>query len=130
MTFRDDLQVRLQTAFGDGYTVYEVGADVVKTPAVIINPSNPYIVPTSMGLDARISTFLDIWLVTNRSSPSDALNHLEEMRRTASQAIKSDIPQGRWTSLGSLGQTSVGGVEYATGVMPCVFVSDDNQQGV
>ena len=125
MTLRSDIQTRLQDAFGDGTAVYEVGDDVIKTPCVIINPSNPYIVPTSMGQNARVSTFLDIWLVTNRTSPKDALNHLEIMRRTASQAIKTGEPQGRWTQFGQLGQTSVGGVEYATGVMPCVFVSAD-----
>lgn len=130
VTQRKDLQAHLQTVFGDGYTVYEAGANIVKTPAIVINPANPYIVPTTMGEDARVQTFLNLWLVTNKTSPKDALRHLEEMRKTAAGGVKSHNPRGRWMNFGQLGTTTVGDTEYATGVLECLFVSDDNQTGV
>jgi ubiquitin C-terminal hydrolase len=120
----------LQAAFGDRYTVYESGVDVLKTPAVVINPQNPYMIPTTMGVDAKLQVFIDLWLVTNRTSPKDALRHLEEMRKTASDAIKTHDPRGRWSQFGQLGSTNVGGTPYATGVLQCVFVTNDNQTGV
>lgn len=125
MSLRGELKEHLETVFGDGYAVYESGVDILKTPCVIINPSSPYQVPTTMGVDARIQTFLDIWIVTNRTSPKDALNHLEEMRRLASVGVKSFMPRGAWSQFGRLGSTLVGGVEYATGVMETVFIGED-----
>jgi len=131
MSLRSDLKDHLQTAFGDGYAVYEAGEDLVKTPCVIINPSTgTYLVPTTMGEDARIQTFLNIWVCTNRTSPGDALNHLEAMRKTASQAVKTFTPRGRWTTFGSLGTTSIGGQDSATGVLETLFVSEDTETGV
>ena len=131
MTFRSDLQAHIQDAFGDGYTVYEVGQDLIKTPCIVINPSRSnYIVPVTMGVDAAVQIFISLWLVTNRSSVPDAVNHLERMRKTASEAVKSSIPRGRWTTFGNLGSTMICGVPISTGVMECVFVSDDNQEGV
>ena len=98
---------------------------MVKTPAIIVNPASPYQVPTTMGLDQKIQTFLEIWLVTNRHDPTLALDHLEEMRKTASAAIMGMAPAGRWASFGRLGSTQVSGEQYATGVLETVFVSSD-----
>lgn len=125
MGLRAELKTHLESIFGDGYAVYDSGVDVLKTPCVVINPSSPYQVPTTMGADARIQSFLDIWLVTNRTSPKDALNHLEEMRKLASLGVKSFLPRGAWSQFGQLGSTTVSGVDYATGVMQTVFIGED-----
>lgn len=130
MSFRSDLKDHIQAALGDGYVVYDAGEDVIKTPCVVLNPATPYVVPTSMALDATVQHFVDLWLVTNRIDVGAALDHLDKMRRTVGQAVKTNAPAGRWSSFGQLGSTDVGGTMYATGVMQTVFVLSDEQEGV
>ncbi len=126
MNVREALAAKLQTAFGDGFAVYPSGVDIIKTPAVVVNPGDPYQVPTTMGVDQSIQTFLGVWLITNRISPTDALTHLEEMRQIGTKAIMENAPAGRWTSFGRLGSTTVSGEQYATGIIEAVFVSTDD----
>ena len=125
MTLRSDLAQHIRDTVGDGIAVYDSGVDVLKTPAVVINPADPYQVPTTMGADARIQTFLNLYVVSNRTSPPDALNQLEDLRKQVATAVKTFNPRGRWVSFGSMGTTNVGGQPFATGVLQCIFVSED-----
>lgn len=125
MSIRDGLVTRVQDQLGDGYAVYGTGVPIVKTPCVVVNPSNPYQVPTTMGADARTTYAIEFWVVTNRTSPGDAMDHLEEMAASVKAAIKTGNPAGRWTSFGRFGSTTVGDKEYATAVVESLFVASD-----
>lgn len=122
MGLRAELAAHLATALGDGIAVYPAGVDLVATPCVVINPADPYMTPTTMGLDARNQVAIDLHLVTNRASPSDALDNLEDLRKEVTDAIKTFIPAGRWTAMGRWSQVDIGGTEYASAVVECLFV--------
>lgn len=123
---REAIAERIRVAFGDGYTVYEAGDDLVKTPCIVINPGNPYLAPTTMGQDAAVQMALNFYLVVNRMSPKDSLKLLEDMRLTCTQAIKSGAPAGRWASFRDLGPFEIGDVQYASGMIDALFVVSDN----
>lgn len=121
---RDVIRDHIQAAMGDGVTVYGAGVDVLKVPAVVINPGDPYMVPTSMGLDARIQLGLEFVVVCSMTSPVDALNQLEDLGLTLGNAIKTCNPRGRWSQLGQFGPATVGDQTYASGVMDGLFLTD------
>lgn len=126
MSYRSFVADKIRDALGDGFTVYEAGQDVIKTPAVVVHPDDPYTVPVTMSSDAAVQVFFQIWLVSNRSDILASLNQLEEMRKVVTDAIKSDpAPVGRWTGFGSFGATEIGGVQYATAIVSVTFVAAD-----
>ena len=126
MGYRKFIADKIQAELGDGFTVYEGGADIVATPAVVVHPADPYIVPTTMGEDANVQVFVNLWLIANRAEPLAALDQLEEMRLKVTTAIKTGAaPIGRWTTFGRFGATEVAGTMYATAVVEAVFVADD-----
>jgi len=126
MSYRKHVAEKIQAELGDGFTVYEAGQDVIKTPAVVVHPDDPYTVPVTMSNDAAVQVFFQIWLVSNRSSILDSLNQLEEMRKKVTDAIKADpAPVGRWTGFGQFGATEIGGVQYATAIVSVTFVAAD-----
>lgn len=126
MSYRGFVADKIRDALGDGFAVYEAGQDVIKTPAVVVHPDDPYTVPVTMGSDAAVQVFMQIWLISNRSDILSSLNQLEEMRKTVTDAIKSDpAPVGRWTAFGQFGATEIGGVQYATAIVSVTFVAAD-----
>jgi hypothetical protein len=122
MGLREELKVALQAVVPDGVTVYGAGEDVLAVPAVVINPGDPMMTPTTMGKQARPQVALDLVLITMRAEPADALNWLEDMRFLLAPAIKTHNPAGRWVTFGQFGATTVAGAEYATAVISCLFV--------
>ena len=127
MGIRADLADHLAVALGEGFSVYPTGVDLVATPCVVINPADPYLAPTTMGADARNQVALDLHLVTNRASPADALDALEDMRKTVTDAIKTFSPAGRWVTFGRWSQVDIGGTEYASAVVECLFVDSTDR---
>jgi hypothetical protein len=123
MGLRAELRAHLDAAAGlEEVTVYPAGADLVAVPAIVINPSDPYLAPTTMGADARNQVAIELHLVTQRTDPDAALDALEDMRKAVTDAVKTFAPAGRWTAFGRWAGTEIAGVEYATAVVECLFV--------
>jgi len=100
--------------------------DLVKTPCIVINPSDPYLVPVTMGLDSNVQIFVDIYVVSNRTSVLDAMDQMEKIRHWVTQGIKQgDAPIGRWTGYGAFGGIEVGGQTYAASVVSAMFMAQD-----
>lgn len=124
MGFRSDLATHLRTQIPD-VSVYEAGDDLVAVPAVVINPGDPYLIPTTMGAKASNMTNIVIVLVAPRGDTQAALNMLEDLRVQVTDAIKTNQPAGRWATFGQFGSTLIGDITHATASVECVFTDQD-----
>ena len=131
MGLRADLAAYLETALA-GVTIYEAGAELVQAPAVIINPSDPYVVPVTFGAtaaDTTVAVGLELWLVVGRAGPeATRLGELEALRRQVTDALHDQFtPPGRWLGFGEFATTEIGGVEHASARLEYVFkLADQN----
>lgn len=130
MGLRDDLATYLRSVL-PGVTVYEAGAELVQSPAVVINPSDPYIVPVTFGAtpaETVVGVGLELWLVVGRAGPESArLDELEALRRQVTNALHSDFtPPGRWLGFGEFGTVDIGGIDHASGKLEYLFKANDD----
>ena len=133
MSHRSDIKDKIKaildavgTDLSDSITVYEAGMDLIKTPCVVINPSTPYLVPVTMAVDSNVQVFVDIYIVSNRSSVLDSMDQMEQIRMWVTQGIKEgEAPIGRWTSFGAFGGIEVGGTTYAASIVSAMFMAQD-----
>jgi hypothetical protein len=115
-------------AEADGITVYEAGQDVIKTPCVVVHPADPYLVPVTMSLEANIQVFVDLYIVSNRSSVKDSMDQMEKIRHWVTTGIKTgELPIGRWTSFGRFGAIPINDVQYAGSVVQAMFMAPDTE---
>jgi hypothetical protein len=124
----DKIRAVLDAAGDDaaGITVYEQGQDLIKSPCIVITPSNPYLVPTTMGTDSSVQVFMDLYIVSNRTSVKDSMDQMEKIRHWITEGIKTgDAPIGRWTQYGSFGSIDVGGTIQAASIVSAMFVAQD-----
>ena len=134
MSYRSDIAEKIRVVLAavgtpaEGITVYEQGNDVIKTPCVVVHPSDPYLVPVTMGVDANIQIFVDIYIVSNASSVKDSLDQMEQIRHWVTTGIKTgEAPHGRWTTYGRFGNIDVGGVISAGSIVSAMFMAPDKE---
>ena len=134
MSYRSIIADKIRVVLADvgadaaGITVYEAGQDVIKTPCVVVHPADPYQVPITMALDASIQIFVDLYIVSNRSSITDSMDQMEKIRHWVTDGIKTGaLPIGRWTSFGRFGAIPIGDVQYAGSVVQAMFMAPDTE---
>lgn len=66
----------LESALGSPWTVYRAPVDVVKYPAAVIVPADPYVQPDQLG--SGFAWAWDVSLVVKRIMPATALGDLED----------------------------------------------------
>lgn len=119
---------KIRAAVPEGVTVYSSGDDVIATPAVVIWPASPYMVPTTMSANPNeqsVQMFFNIYCITNRGDVKSATDELEKMRAYVCSGIMDaqELPSGRWTSFGQFGLVNVAGQQYAAGIIDAVFLT-------
>ena len=122
---RLEYAAHLRERLGDAATIYAAGAEILATPAVVINPADPYMVPVSFGGRPAVQVMFDVHLITNRSDPISALAHLESLRLLVTDASKKMIPAGFWSAFGQWESTEVAGAVYASAVVSVMFKDSD-----
>lgn len=125
MNLRLEFAEHLRETLADSATIYDAGAEVIATPAVVINPADPYMVPTSFGKRQAVQVMFDVHLITNRSDPISALAHLEELRLAVADAAKRMVPAGFWSAFGQWESTEVAGAVYASALVSIMFKDTD-----
>jgi len=102
---------------------YENPPDILVTPAVVINPSDPYILPYTSGGPTAVVWGLDLVLVTKRATPKEGLLRIEFMFTEIQESLRL-YPSTRWLQLGEVGTVEMNGVEHLSAVMSLAVVSD------
>jgi hypothetical protein len=127
MGLRADLAAHLIATLPDGVTVYNVGAEVVATPAVVITFADPAQVVTTMQAgQAGLATALNLVLITNRGEPEYAADALEDLAYQVRQALRTFSIGTQAPTLSGLGDVAeVGGQMYPTATMETLFRGDD-----
>ena len=125
MGLRAELADHLRAELPKGISVYAAGVDLIATPAVVINPADPYQVPSTLGRNRHIETFLHLVIVSNRSDPAAALAQLEDHRWLVSEALVSFVPRGQWLAFGQWQQTDIGGTQYAAATLDVMIIDTD-----
>ena len=105
-------------------TVYDAGVDIIDVPAIVINPSDPYLTVLTMKQGA-ITANMRLHLITNRNDPETAFDLLEDMRKMVADSLRTNQPAVRWSVFGGFGLTEVGGVGYATAVLEITMRATD-----
>ncbi len=106
---------------------YNYPPDVLKTPAVVVNPSDPYIV--TEGMDGRtVAWLLELVLVQNRGRTDQALRRIEYMYTEIFESLK-DYPSTQVLSLSDIVTSEIGGVEHLTGVMLIKVIARLKKEG-
>jgi hypothetical protein len=97
-------------------TVYDYPADLIKAPAVVIVPSEPYIQPSTYG---RHRFNLDIQIVVPRTKMQNQLTALENLIADVQSAIATATVSRRfqWVEVGKPVGIEIGGVEYLQSTM-------------
>lgn len=122
MQLRQDLAQHLRDTMADvgiataNTTVYDAGVDIVDVPAIVINPSDPYLAVLTMKQGA-ITANMRLHLITNRNDPETSFEMLEDMRKMVTDSLRTNQPAVRWSVFGGFGLTEVTGVGYATAVL-------------
>ena len=114
---RQQFATYLRDVYLDSINVYEYPPDVLYAPAIILNPSDPYIVPYDQGGPHHALWGLEAMFLVNRSKTDESLTRLEFMWATFQEDIKGFQLTTRWLSFGEISTTTVGEVEYLTGTV-------------
>ncbi len=101
---------------------YSYPPDVLKTPAVAVNPSDPYILPYTSGGPDAVVWGIDLVIVAERAKPQQALRRLEYFFTEIQISLK-DYPSVRWLQVSDVGTTEIGGVEHLTAVMSLAVIA-------
>ena len=118
---RQDLVLFLKGRLGE-FNWYDYPPDNLKTPAVVVNPSDPYILPYAAGGPDSIVWGFDLVLVTGRAKPESSLKRLEFMFTEIQEALQ-DFPGTRWLQFSEIGTTEIASVEHLTGVLSIGVIS-------
>ncbi len=118
---RQDLIAFLKARLGE-FNWYDYPPDNLKTPAVVVNPSDPYILPYDAGGPDSIVWGFDLVLVTGRSKPQESLQRLEFMFTEIQESLQ-NYPSSRWLQFSEIGTTEIASVEHLTGVLSIGIVS-------
>lgn len=119
MGLRADLAAAIDAATPDGVTVYDHPADVVAIPAIVIDPTDPWIEPATMG---SWRWALVLHLVHARGDVSSALDWIEARRVEIQTAL-----DGFGAQVGGLGapdQIEVGEIETIQADLAVEIVTD------
>ena len=114
---RQQFAAYLRDVYLDSINVYEYPPDVLYAPAIILNPSDPYIVPYDQAGPLHALWGLEAMFLVNRSKTDESLTRLEFMWATFQEDIKAFPLTTRWLSFGEISTTTVGEVEYLTGTV-------------
>ena len=124
MGLRAELVEHLRTELGDGIFVYDVGAEVIAVPAVVLTFGNPATVVSNFGGHQGLTTALNVVAVSQASDPTRAADEIEDLCYLIRQAMrKFPIGNQYTTSVGFGDRAEVGGVQYPTGTVE-VLVKD------
>ena len=104
------------------FNFYDYPPDNLKTPAVAISPSDPYILPYDSGGPNSIVWGFDLVLVVGRGKPQDGLQRLEFMFTEIQESLQ-DYPDSRWLQFSDIGTTEIASVEHLTGVLSIGIIS-------
>jgi len=101
----------LRGVYLESVNVYDYPPDTLYAPCVILNPSEPYIVPYDSGGPSNVLWGLEATFLVNRGHVDEGLIRLEFMWADFQDVIKG-FPNTRWLSFGDVGSTTVADVEY------------------
>ncbi len=104
---------------------YSQPDDNIKTPAVLVNPSDPYILPYTQGGPNSVVWGIDLVLVSGRAKPEQSLLRLEYMFQEITINLR-DYPSTHWLQLSDIGTVEIGSVEYLSAVLSLAVVSTFN----
>jgi len=126
MGLRAELVAHLEAELPAGVTVYNVGADVIATPCVVITYGEPAQAITNYGGDYGLAVALNLVLITNRGEPAAAADALEDLAYQIRQALRS-FPIGSQapTTSGFGAVAEVAGVNYPTTTIEALFKDRD-----
>ena len=127
MGLRAELAAHLIDQLPDGITVYNVGAEVVATPAVVITFADPAQVSTTMQAGvAGLASALNLVLITNRGEPEAAADALEDLCYQVRQALRTFPIGTQAPTVSGFGDVAdVGGIMYPTATMETLFRGED-----
>ena len=126
-TVREDLFDFLQAQHPE-WNWYNYPPDVLKIPAFVLNPADPYIIPfaSSGGPGATLWHF-DLVMVVSRANPEAALTRLEFFF-TEITADLLGYPSVRWDPFTIDGTTEISGIDHLTATLT-VMVADSPNGG-
>ena len=104
---------------------YDYPPDNLQTPAVVVNPGDPYIEPYTAGGPENVIWGLDFVLVVKRAKPDQGLLNLEFMFQEITISLK-EYPSARWITFGEVATTEIAGVEHLTAVLTVAVISTFN----
>ena len=113
----------LRTVYLESINVYDYPPDVLYAPCIVLNPTDPYIVPYDQGGPKFALWGLDAMLVVNRGKTDESLNRLEFMWSSLQEDIKG-FPNARWISFGEISTTTISDIEYLTGTVTLGIVDE------
>ena len=113
---RQKLAAYLRGVYLDSVNVYEYPPDVLYAAALVINPSDPYVVPYDQGGPGFGLWGFEIVLVTQRAKTDEGLVRLEFMWAQFQELLKGH-ENSRWISFGEIGTTTIADIEYLTGTV-------------
>ena len=105
---------------------YDYPPDNLVTPAVVVNPGDPYIEPYTAGGPKNVIWGLDLVFVVKRAKPEQGLINLEFMFKEITQSLNEGpnaFPSARWLTFGEVSTTEIAGVEHLTAVLSIAVVS-------
>ena len=123
---RQDLIAFLEAAHPT-WNWYDYPPDQVSTPAMVLNPDDPYIEPATSGGGPGVQIWaFELVMVVGRGSPEDGLRRLEFFHEEITETLNG-FPSARWTTFGQIGTTQVGGIEHLTGVLGIAVMQQKGQ---
>ena len=125
-TTRQALVAFLKGVYLESINVYDAPPDVLKAPALVVNPSDPYIVPYDQGGPNMALWGFEIVMVVSRAKVDESLTRLEFMFASLQEDLKG-FPNTRWVSFGEVGTTDVSDVPMLTATVS-VLVSAELMQ--
>ena len=115
-TVRQDLVTFIKTIIDPEWQVYDAPPDVLKLPALVVNPSDPYAVPFDQGGPLSVLWGFDLVFATSRVKVDESLARLEAVASSLWRDL-SGSPNTRWVSFGDIGTTDVNDVPTLTATL-------------
>ena len=122
-TTRQAFASYLRSVYLESINVYEYPPDTLYAPCLVLNPSDPYIVPFDQGGPQNALWGLEVMFVLNRTKTDESLTSMEFMWSSFTEDIKG-FPNTRWISFGEISTTTIGEIEYLTGTVTIGIVDE------